>query len=236
MTRRAWRPAHALNRQQFIRGENAMATVEKTIEVDVPVSRVYNQWTQFEEFPRFMEGIKEVTQVDDRHLRWCAEVGGKEERWEAEITSQIPDEKIAWRSISGIQNNGIVTFTDVDGAHTQVHLRIEYKTEGMVEAIGDMFGAVDRTVEGSLERFKSFIESRDGATGEWRGLIHSGEVKDEASREHPSNMAKRAWAEEMRIEGRDVARAEGGDKRAMTGPPSQAPGSADDPDQRLTTP
>ena len=211
-----------------------MATVEKSIEVDVPVGTVYNQWTQFEEFPKFMEGVKEVTQVDDKRLRWCAEIGGKEERWEAEITSQVPDERIAWRSISGIQNDGIVTFTDVDGAHTQVHLRIEYKPEGVVETIGDMVGAVDRTVEGSLERFKSFIESRGAETGAWRGHIHAGEVKSEESREQAPNIAKRAWAEQMRVEGRDEAEAEGGDKRARSGPPLQ--GAQDDPDQRLIVP
>src|ERR1041384_1664193 len=104
-----------------------MATIEKSIEVDVPVRAAYNQWTQFEEFPKFMDGIKEVSQVDASRLQWCAEIAGKEERWEAEITSQVPDERIAWRSISGVENNGIVTFTDIDGSRTQVHLRIEYQ-------------------------------------------------------------------------------------------------------------
>ncbi len=154
-----------------------MASVEKTIEVDVPVRNVYNQWTQFEEFPRFMEGVKEVRQVDAQRLQWHAEISGKEERWEAEITSQVPDERIAWRSVSGAENSGIVTFHPLGGEKTQVHLRIEYRPEGLVELAGDLLGVVSRRVEGDLERFKSFIESRGDETGAWRGHIHAGAVK-----------------------------------------------------------
>ena len=158
-----------------------MATVEKTIEVDVPVRTAYNQWTQFEEFPRFMEGVKEVTQVDDMRIQWHADLGGKDERWEAEITSQVPDERIAWRSISGAENSGIVTFHPVQDGKTQVHLRIEYQPEGLVEMAGDLLGVVSRRVEGDLERFKKFIESRGDETGAWRGHIHAGEVKGEGA-------------------------------------------------------
>ncbi len=211
-----------------------MAAIEKSIEVDVPVRAAYNQWTQFEEFPKFMDGVKEVSQVDDRRLQWCAEIAGKEERWEAEITSQVPDERIAWRSISGAENNGIVTFTDIDGGRTQVHLRIEYQPEGIVETLADMIGVVGRRVEGDLERFKSFIESRGSETGEWRGHIHAGQVKGEEQREIAPNQEKRAWAEQMRVEGETEAKAEGGDKRAIDGPPTA--GLSDDIDQRLTTP
>jgi uncharacterized membrane protein len=156
-----------------------MATVEKSIEVNVPVSTAYNQWTQFEEFPKFMEGVKEVTQKDDARLQWCADIGGKEERWEAEITSQIPDERIAWRSTTGAENVGIVTFQPVDNGSTLVHLRIEFEPDGVVETVGSALGVVDERVEGDLERFKTFIESRGNETGEWRGKIQSGHVDKE---------------------------------------------------------
>src|SRR5688572_18468815 len=153
-----------------------MATVEKEIEVNVPVSTAYNQWTQFEEFPQFMEGVKEVRQKDDAHLQWCAEIAGKEERWEAEITSQIPDKRIAWRSTTGAENVGIVTFNPVDEQTTNVHLRIEFEPDGVVETVGNALGVVDRRVAGDLERFKEYIESRGEETGEWRGKIQSGHV------------------------------------------------------------
>ncbi|MEO5930981.1 MAG: SRPBCC family protein [Candidatus Kapaibacterium sp.] len=212
-----------------------MATVEKSIEVDVPVSTAYNQWTQFEEFPQFMDGVSAVKQLDDKHLHWTAEIGGKEEQWEAEITSQVPDEKIAWRSVSGAENTGIVTFTPIDQGRTQVHLRIEYKPEGFIETVGDMLGSVSRSVEGDLERFKSFIEARRTESGEWRGHIHAGEVKSESEASaNPMNTEKRAWAEEMRVEGESEAKAEGSDDRARTGAPSIDP--TDGSDQRLTTP
>lgn len=164
-----------------------MATVEKTIEVEVPVRTAYNQWTQFEEFPRFMEGVKEVRQMNDSRLQWRAEIAGKDERWEAEITSQVPDEKIAWRSVTGAENAGIVTFHPIQGDRTQVHLRIEYEPDGVVEAAADMLGLVSRRVEGDLERFKEFIESRGDETGGWRGHIHAGEVKGGSESERPDS-------------------------------------------------
>lgn len=177
-----------------------MATVEKTIEVDVPVHTAYNQWTQFEEFPRFMEGVKEVTQVDAMRIQWHADIGGKDERWEAEITSQVPDERIAWRSISGAENSGIVTFHPVQDGKTQVHLRIEYQPEGVIEMAGDLLGVVSRRVEGDLERFKEFIESRGDETGAWRGHIHAGEVKGDAAGENDSASGRSVGGtpEEMR--------------------------------------
>ena len=121
-----------------------METVSKSIEVAVPVSTAYNQWTQFEEFPRFMEGVKEVRQLDDAHLHWRAEIAGKEDEWDAEITSQVPDQRVAWRSVSGATNVGIVTFHPVSDDRTRIDLRIEYDTDGIIEKVGDMFGAVDR--------------------------------------------------------------------------------------------
>ena len=155
-----------------------MATVEKSIDVNVPVSTAYNQWTQFEEFPRFMEGVKEVRQKDDAHLQWCAEIAGKEERWEAEITSQVADQRIAWRSTTGAENVGIVTFSPVDENSTRVHLRIEFEPDGVIETVGNALGVVDSRVAGDLERFKTYIESRQEESGAWRGHIQSGHVDE----------------------------------------------------------
>jgi uncharacterized membrane protein len=158
-----------------------MTTVEKTVEVHVPVRTAYNQWTQFEEFPRFMEGVKEVRQLDDAHIHWHAELAGSDEEWDAEITSQVPDERVAWRSLSGAENVGIVTFQPIDANTTRVHLRIEYEPEGVVENVGSALGVVSRRVEGDLERFKSFIEARGNESGGWRGQIQSGSVLDKGN-------------------------------------------------------
>jgi uncharacterized membrane protein len=154
-----------------------MASVEKTIEVDQPVRMVYNQWTQFEEFPRFMEGVEEVRQLDDKRLHWRAEIAGKTEEWDAEITDQIPDKQVAWHSISGSENSGIIRFTPIGANKTRVTAVIGYDPEGIVETVGDKLGFVSRRVEGDLERFKTFIEERDTATGAWRGEIHGGAVE-----------------------------------------------------------
>ncbi len=148
-----------------------MASVVKSIDVNLPVRTAYNQWTQFEEFPRFMEGVKEVRQLDDKHLHWRAEIGGKEEEWDAEITEQIPDERVAWTSTTGARNAGVVTFHYIDDNTTRVTLQLDYEPEGLVENIGSMVGAVDRRVEVDLKRFKEFIESRGVETGGWRGTI-----------------------------------------------------------------
>ena len=156
-----------------------MAYIEKSIHIDRPLRTVYDQWTQFEEFPRFMGGVKEVRQLDDRHLRWRAEIGGKEESWEAEITHQEPDSRIAWRNTSGPYNAGLVSFQPAEGG-TDVTLRIDYEPQGLVEKIGDALGFVSRTVQGDLQRFKTFVEERGDSTGAWRGEInthaHTGQV------------------------------------------------------------
>jgi uncharacterized membrane protein len=154
-----------------------MASVEKTIEVNQPVRMVYNQWTQFEEFPRFMEGVEEVRQLDDKRLHWRAEIAGKSEEWDAEITDQIPDQRVAWRSTSGSENSGVIRFTPIDANTTRVTALIGYDPEGIVETVGDKLGFVSRRVEGDLERFKQFIEERGAATGAWRGEIHGGAVE-----------------------------------------------------------
>jgi uncharacterized membrane protein len=148
-----------------------MANIEKSIEVAAPVRTVYNQWTQFEEFPRFMEGVQQVTQLGDKRLRWQVTVGGKEKEWEAEITEQIPDDRIAWRSRTGTANAGVVTFHRIADDRTRVMLQLEYDPEGFAENVGDAIGVVSRRVAGDLERFKEFIERRDGETGAWRGEI-----------------------------------------------------------------
>lgn len=149
-----------------------MPTIEKSIVVKVPVRTAYNQWTQFEEFPKFMDGVREVRQLDDKHLYWRAEIGGKEKEWEAEITEQVPDKRIAWHSTKGASNAGIVTFQRLSNTDTRVTVQMEYETQGAVENVGDLAGAVSRQVEGDLERFKRFIEQRGQETGAWRGEIH----------------------------------------------------------------
>jgi uncharacterized membrane protein len=146
-----------------------------SIDVDVPVSTAYNQWTQFEEFPNFMEGVESVTQVDDRHLHWRAEIGGQTVEWDAEITEQRPDQRIAWTSQNGAQNAGVVTFHRLNDRSCRVTLQLDYKAEGMVENIGDFLGLVSRRAEGDLDRFKDFIEARGVETGAWRKEIPSPE-------------------------------------------------------------
>jgi uncharacterized membrane protein len=153
-----------------------MESIEKTIEVDAPVSTVYNQWTQFEEFPEFMEGVKEVRQLDDKRLHWVVEIGGKRKEWDAEIFEQIPDCTIAWRSMSGAKNSGQVSFAAVGNNATKICLKLNYDPEGALENVADTLGVVGRRVEGDLERFKKFIQTRRHETGAWRGEIHKREV------------------------------------------------------------
>ncbi len=148
-----------------------MSTVEKSIEVQLPVSTVYNQWTQFEEFPQFMGGVESVTQLDDTRLHWVAEIAGVRREWDAEIVEQRPDQRIAWRSIDGTGNGGIVTFQPVGPSVTRVNLQMEFEPEGMAETIGDKLGLVSKQAEGDLERFKSFVEKRGSETGAWRGQV-----------------------------------------------------------------
>lgn len=148
-----------------------MSTIEQSTDVNVPVRTAYNQWTQFEEFPRFMEGVKEVRQLDDKHLHWRANIGGKEKEWNAEITEQIPDKRIAWKNTSGPTNAGVVTFHRLNDNQTRIMLQVEYDPEGIVESVGDLVGVVSARVRGDLQRFKEFIESRGRETGAWRGEI-----------------------------------------------------------------
>lgn len=147
------------------------STIEQSIDVNVPLSVAYNQWTQFEEFPRFMEGIEEVRQLDAKRLYWRSNIAGKTEEWYAKITDQVPDSRIAWRSESGAYNAGIITFQRLSDNSTRVLAQFEYNPEGIIENIGDALGVVERRVKGDLQRFKEFIESRGRETGAWRGTI-----------------------------------------------------------------
>jgi len=158
-----------------------MSRFEQQIDVNVPVAVAYDQWTQFETFPRFMEGVKSVRQIDDKTLEWAAEIAGQERTWRAEITDQAPDTRVAWKSIDGTENAGAVLFAPLGAERTRVTLRIDADPEGIVENVGDKLGFLERRVKGDLERFKAFVESRATATGAWRGEIHGDEVRDDRS-------------------------------------------------------
>lgn len=148
-----------------------MTTIEQSLDVEVPVSTAYNQWTQFEEFPRFMEGVEEVRQVTDDRLHWVTKVAGVKREFDAQITEQHPDERIAWRTLDGPEQAGVVTFHKLDPSKTRVMLQLDFDPEGMVEQAGDKLGIVKARVKGDLDRFKSFIEERSAETGAWRGDI-----------------------------------------------------------------
>ena len=148
-----------------------MPKIEESVEVEVPVSTAYDQWTQFEEFPSFMDGVEKVKQLDDTHLHWVASIGGHQEEWDAEITEQIPDERIAWKATSGKGNAGVVTFHRLDDKRSKIMLQLDWESEGMVEALGAMVGQDDRKVKGDLERFKELIEKRGTPSGAWRDKV-----------------------------------------------------------------
>ena len=148
-----------------------MSLIEKSIELNVPVRTAYNQWTQFEEFPKFMEGVREVTQIDDKRLQWKANIAGKDEEWNSEITEQIPDERIAWTSRGGAMNSGVVTFHRLSNGTSKLMLQLEYNPQGFVEKAGDAMGLVTLRVQRDLERFKIFTELRGQETDAWRGTI-----------------------------------------------------------------
>ena len=153
-----------------------MSRVEKQIVVDVPVEAAYEQWTQFESFPSFMEGVERVVQHDDKTLSWSVNVAGKREEWTAEIVDQTPNTRIAWRSTQGTENAGAVLFAPLGAGRTRLTLTIDAKPDGIIEHIGDAAGFLDRQVEGDLERFKTFIEARRVPTGAWQGEIHGEQV------------------------------------------------------------
>ncbi len=148
-----------------------MSSIEQSVEVSVPVRTAYNQWTQFEDFPHFMEGVKEIRQLDDSSLHWTVEVAGQVREFDAKITEQNPDERIAWTTIDGPHQAGVVTFHRLGDNQTKVMLQMEYDPEGLVEKAGDALGIVRARVKTDLERFKKFIESRGEETGAWRGEV-----------------------------------------------------------------
>lgn len=148
-----------------------MSEILEAIDVDVPVKTAYDQWTQFETFPKFMDGVKSVRQLDDTTLEWVADIAGKEKRWQAKITEQEPDQRIAWTATQGAHNAGVVTFHRLDEGKSRVTLQLDVDPEGPIENIGDALGLVKGRVKGDMERFKSFIEERGAATGEWRGEV-----------------------------------------------------------------
>jgi uncharacterized membrane protein len=150
------------------------STVIEAIEVDVPLSTAYNQWTQFEEFPSFMDGVAEVRQITDTELRWRASIGGQEREWTAQITEQVPDRRIAWRSVGGLANGGIVTFDRAAESRTLITAEIEYEPADAKERAADLIGATRRRVRGDLSRFKEMIEGRGQETGAWRGTVNGG--------------------------------------------------------------
>ena len=148
-----------------------MSTIEQSVEVNVPVRTAYDQWTQFEEFPRIMEGVETVVQIDDTHLHWIANLGDAKREWDAQIDEQTPDQRIAWHSTTGAKNAGVVTFHRIADGKTKVMLQLEFDPEGFVEKAGDAVGVVRGRTKGDLERFKDFIEARGVQTGSWRGSV-----------------------------------------------------------------
>jgi uncharacterized membrane protein len=148
-----------------------MASIEESVEVEVPVRTAYNQWTQFEDFPAFMEGVERVEQITDTRTHWETEIAGVRREFDAEITEQIPDERIAWRSVDGPQQAGVVTFHRLDPTRTKIMLQLELDPEGIAETVGDKLGFVRRRVKGDAARFKEFIESQGRESGAWRGEV-----------------------------------------------------------------
>ncbi len=157
-----------------------MPTTTKSIDVNVPVRVAYNQWTQFESFPQFMDGVDEVKQLDDQHLHWKASVAGQTQEWDAEIVEQLPDKRVAWRSTSGDKNSGVVTFHHLSDSSSRVTVQLEFEPQGALQKAAEITGIMDLQVDNSLQHFKTFIEERGQATGSWRGEID--ENRDQPSR------------------------------------------------------
>jgi uncharacterized membrane protein len=149
-----------------------MASIIKSVDVHVPIHAAYNQWTQFESFPAFMNGVESVTQLDDRHTHWVTKVGGVRREFDAEITEQHPDDRIAWKSVGGdTRHAGVVTFHRLNDNDTRVTVQMEWQPEGLAEKAGSAVGVDDMQVKADTERFKKFIEERGAETGQWRGDV-----------------------------------------------------------------
>jgi uncharacterized membrane protein len=148
-----------------------MTSVTESVDVDVDISTVYNQWTQFESFPEFMNGVDSIRQVDDTHTHWTTSIGGVDREFDTQITEQHPDERVAWKSTDGTSHAGVVTFHRLGDHQTRVTAQIDWQPESVVEKVGAALGVDDRQVESDLRRFKAFIEQRDAETGAWRGNV-----------------------------------------------------------------
>jgi uncharacterized membrane protein len=148
-----------------------VTTIEKSVDVKAPVRTAYNQWTQFESFPHFMSGVDRIEQTTPTRTHWRTTIGGVTREFDAEITEQHPDERVAWRSVDGPQHAGVVTFHRLDDQTTRVHLQMEYAPESLTEKAGAALGVVGGRIQGDLDRFRDFIEHHDGETGAWRGDV-----------------------------------------------------------------
>ena len=159
--------------KQLKKGRNSQgaSSIEESIEINVPVRTAYNQWTQFEDFPQFMKNVLEIRQLDDKHLHWRAKVGLEEKEWDVEITEQIPDKRIAWRSVSGPRNGGVATFHKISDNVTRIMLQMDYEPDGVLETLGDAMGAVRMEARTGLQCLKEMLEKRGSETGAWRGKI-----------------------------------------------------------------
>ncbi|MER5179553.1 SRPBCC family protein [Streptomyces sp. NPDC002896] len=152
-----------------------MSTTMESVDVDVPLHTAYNQWTQFEEFPNFMEGVEQVRQIDDRHNHWVTNIAGARREFDTEIVDQLPDERVAWRTTSGeVKQKGVVTFQRLDDTHTRVNLALDVEPSGLAEKTADMVGVIGRRAKGDMKRFKHYIEERGTESGAWRGRITPG--------------------------------------------------------------
>ena len=151
-----------------------MASVTQSIDVEVPISTVYNQWTQFESFPEFMGGVDEITQFDDIHTHWVISVAGVQREFDAEITEQHPEERVAWKSTDGTTHAGVITFHRLSESTTRVTAQIDWEPDSLAEKAGSAVGVDDRQVKADLARFKEFIEKRGAETGAWRGNVEAG--------------------------------------------------------------
>lgn len=171
------------------------STVNEAIDVNVPVRKAYNQWTQFEEFPLFMKSVQQIRQINEKRLSWRAMIGGEEKEWEVEISEQIPDKRIAWHSTTGVRNAGVVTFHKLSDSTTRIMLQMDYQPEGVLEQVGDALGVVKKEARANLQSFKQLIEERGAETGAWRGTITDGAiVKDGAAAKSATNVTSTANA------------------------------------------
>ena len=206
--------------------------VEKSLIVNVPVSIAYNQWTQFEDFPRFMGGVKSVQQLSDDRLEWVAEIAGIRRQWQAKILEQVPDQKIAWAATEGATNAGAVIFEDIGGGQSRLHLTLDYEPEGLIEKVGDKLNIVENQAEADLERFKAFIESEGYATGAWRGSVSEG--ADVGTPGVDDAAASRGDTGKAGVSGKVVAAGAAAGAAAVTGAAAAATaagkGSTDDDD------